>query len=125
METQYRSWFNAQTMLGVAILLMGLFFLLDNASIIEIGPFWKYWPLILVVAGIGKILNADTKRAQIEGTWLAFVGAWLFISFNHIFGLSFRNSWPLLIIAWGMSILWKETSKTQQKEIPKGEYYGQ
>jgi hypothetical protein len=125
METQHRSWFNSQTILGIAILLMGVFFLLDNTSVLDIGPFWKYWPIILIIAGAGKMIEADDKKGVIDGAWLAFIGTWLFISFNHIFGLSFRTSWPLLIVAWGVSILWKESAKNQNKEIPKGESYGQ
>ena len=125
METQFRSWFNGQTVLGLAILLMGVLFLLDNASVIEIGSVWKYWPLILVAAGFAKLVNENTKKGKIEGAWLAFIGIWLFFSFNHIFGLSFRTSWPLLIIAWGVTMLWKEVIKPSSDKIMRSERHGQ
>lgn len=122
---QQQSRFNIQIILGIVLLLMGVFFLMDNAEIIEIGSAWKYWPLILVAVGASKFVSARPGKEQIEGAWLAFVGAWLFVSFNHVLGLRFGTSWPLLVIAWGITILWKSMLTPQENQHPKGEFHGQ
>lgn len=107
MEQQRRSWYNGQVILGIFLLVMGVLFMMDNADIIDMGSVWKYWPLILVAVGAAKYLNARGGKEMIEGAWLAFVGAWLYVSMNHVLGLRFGTSWPLLVIAWGGTILWK------------------
>jgi hypothetical protein len=107
MEHRRNSWYNGEVILGIALLVLGILFFMDNAEIIDMGPVWNYWPFVLVALGAGKFLNADGTKQRIEGAWLAFIGLWLFVSMNHVLGLSFSNSWPLLVIAWGVTILWR------------------
>ena len=125
MEAHRHSWYSGQLILGTVLMVMGILFLMDNADIIDIGPVWRYWPLILVAAGAGKYLNALEGKERIEGAWLAFAGAWLYISINHVFGLRFATSWPLLVIAWGVTILWKSMLKHGSNDAQKEALSGQ
>jgi hypothetical protein len=34
-----------------------------------------------------------------------FTGLWLFAVFENAFGLTFRNSWPLFILMWGVKLV--------------------
>jgi hypothetical protein len=125
MEEHRHSWYSGQLIVGSALMLMGILFLLDNADVINIGPVWNLWPLILVAAGAGKFLNAREGKEQIEGAWLAFIGLWLYVSMNHVFGLRFGTSWPLMVIAWGVTILWKSTLKPAGGGAQKEGFCGQ
>jgi hypothetical protein len=34
-----------------------------------------------------------------------FTGLWLFAVLENAFGLTFRNSWPLFILMWGIKLV--------------------
>jgi predicted tellurium resistance membrane protein TerC len=36
------------------------------------------------------------------GLWLIFIGAWMLISEQHLFGLDYHTSWPLFLVAIGL-----------------------
>ena len=59
--------------LGVAILLAGLAFTLDNFGVVDADQFLDFWPLILVAVGIAKLATASRT-----GGWLT-AGIWVFI----------------------------------------------
>lgn len=125
MEQLKQPWLSGQLILGTLLLLTGVLFLMDNAEIIDIGPVWRYWPLVLIAVGASKFFGSETGKQRVEGAWLAFIGAWLFVSFNHVLGLSFRTSWPILIIAWGVTILWKSMLRPATHHLSSEEYRGQ
>jgi hypothetical protein len=60
-----------------------------------------WWPMIVVLVGIPKLFRLKTLWA---GLWLIAVGAWLQLVQLHAFGLSYVNSWPLLLIILGAGI---------------------
>jgi hypothetical protein len=97
----------ARTVVGATILILGIAFLLNNLDIIDIGPAWHAWPLIIVAFGLNRIVQAENPREQRRGFWWTFIGLWLFVSVAHVFGLSFHNSWPILLIGVGIGMIWK------------------
>ncbi|RJG11785.1 LiaF transmembrane domain-containing protein [Massilia cavernae] len=94
-----------QLMWGLVLIAIGLAFFLDLVDMFDIATMWHYWPLVLVVIGINKMIGYPTAKDFSSGLWLVFVGLWLFATFEHMFGLTFRNSWPILIIAWGVTLV--------------------
>lgn len=113
-----------QLIFGVMIALLGVAFLFDNFGFIDIGNVWRYWPLILVVIGLNKTLQAENPKAREAGIWWMFWGFWLLISYVHLFGLTFRTSWPLLIIGWGIHILWKSSVRNSKNYFVKEQHDG-
>jgi len=97
----------ARIIFGAAILLAGLALLLNNLYIIDVGSVWDYWPLIIVALGLNRIVQAENSWEVRRGVWLTFIGLWLFISIGHVFGLTFRESWPILLIGIGIGMVWK------------------
>ncbi len=102
-----KRWFGlgGQMIFGLILSFFGVLLLLDNVDIIDVG--WRFWPFIIVFLGLYKLLNAENGWRSGSGLWLIFLGLWLSVSVNHIFGLHFRDTWPILIIGWGVSILWR------------------
>ena len=72
---------------------------------------------VLIALGIGRIAlgtGRDTRRDPhpiVHGLWLMTVGAWLIASMAQLFGLTFRTSWPLLLIAGGAFIVARAQEK--------------
>lgn len=40
---------------GIILILIGLFFLMTNFGLIAWSQIWKFWPVILVLAGVGML----------------------------------------------------------------------
>jgi hypothetical protein len=96
-----------QLMWGLLLIGLGGALLLDQLDILDIRDLWHYWPLILIVIGINKMIGYPTAQDFTSGLWICFIGIWLFANFEHLFGMTFRNSWPYLIIAWGITLVLK------------------
>lgn len=94
-----------QLMWGLVLILVGVSFLLDRLDIVEVRALWHYWPLILIVFGINKMIGYPTPRHYSSGLWLVFMGVWLFATLENLFGLTWSNSWPFVIIASGVSMI--------------------
>lgn len=120
MSEHSKSRFGGQVFVGLILIGTGLLFLVDNLLTLDIGPVWKYWPFILVLLGAQRLTNTGDRDSIGPGVWLIFIGLWLFVSLNHVWGLGFGESWPFLIIAWGVSAIWKALiprhSKDQHQE---------
>lgn len=97
---------------GVILIALGVFFLLFNLGMVEMDLPWEWWPLILVAIGAGRLVTADNHDERRSGLWMILIGVWLLINFQHLFGLSWHNSWPLLIIAAGGMIVWQAMDRS-------------
>ena len=106
--------FQTQLIVGFALVAIGALFILDNFEIIEVGPVWKFWPLIIVTIGLNKVFQAQTLYQRGKGFWLVFLGAWMFISVFNVFGLGWHNSWPILIIGWGVAMVLKSGMRNER-----------
>ena len=69
---------------------------------------------ILIALGLVGLTNAtrDLRRpaaaVPLSGVWLIFIGCWLTANLLNLFGLTFVNSWPLMIVGGGLMIVLKE-----------------
>jgi uncharacterized membrane protein HdeD (DUF308 family) len=104
-EEAYR--WRKQAVRGLLLIAVGTVVLLDRMVYIDAGAWWRYAPLLLVVVGINQAIGYPSPREFGNGLWTVFIGLWLFACFQHIFGLSFRNSWPLFILAWGVKLVFQ------------------
>lgn len=102
---------NAHVLIGSAMIVVGVAFLLGLVRGWEI-EFWSSWWTVLLF-GLGFIRFVDPgfergiRRSRRAGLWLMMIGAWGFISQNELFGLDFGTSWPLLVIGVGIITVWK------------------
>lgn len=98
---------------GIFLIAIGGLLMMDRFGVFESEPWWRYAPLILVLFGINRIISSKKAKHLADGFWQIFLGFWLFASLVHLWGLSFHNSWPFLLIAWGVSIIVKSFAKTR------------
>ena len=87
---------------GLILIGIGTISLLDRFDIADFGDIISmWWPMIIVLVGVRKLFQPRTMWA---GLWLVAIGTWLqFVRF-HVFGMTFRTSWPFLLIALGAGI---------------------
>ncbi|UVW30317.1 LiaI-LiaF-like domain-containing protein [Massilia sp. H6] len=105
MNNQQSYRWRKQVVGGLLLIAVGALFLLDRLYYIDAGPIWHYWPLLLVAIGINQSIGSPSAREFGNGLWTVFIGLWLFACLEHLAGLTFRNSWPLFILAWGVKMV--------------------
>lgn len=96
-----------QIVWGMVLIAIGGLFLLDRLGFLEVRDLWHYWPLILVFIGLTRMIGSPTPGEFAGGLWMVFIGSWLFAVFDDAFDLTFRNSWPLLLIGGGIVMVIK------------------
>ncbi len=106
---------------GVILIAAGVFFLLFNLGVVEIDVPWQWWPLVLVAIGTGRLVTAGNHEERRSGVTLILIGGWLLVNFLDLFGLGWRNSWPLLIIIAGGMMVWKALARPERPAIASPE----
>ena len=127
-RTHSRRFSASDAIVGGLLIAFGALLLMHQLEIINwyelgIDSIWELWPVIFIFIGIGKLADAPTLYHMGKGVWWIFIGVWLYVSINHVYGLYFKETWPALLIAWGVSMMWESFTK-ESKRLYKEEYYG-
>ena len=106
---------------GLIMLALGATLLVDPS-----GVMWFHTaPLVLIALGTSMVLgrtprpdsdpdpdvNDKVRSSGCErtnytgGLWLIGIGAWMLVSQNHLWGLSFETSWPLFLVFMGLMVV--------------------
>jgi predicted membrane protein len=89
--------------LGGAICLVGVILLLDHMGLISAGNLWRFWPLLVVVAGA---VNLAEPGKRPWGAFLILVGVLFQLDNLGIIRFRWAELWPLAIIAAGAMMVW-------------------
>ena len=100
------AWRN-QMVWGLVIIAAGVAFLLERTGHADILDLWHYFPLLLAIAGLSNLVPPTTTRLVMSGLSCLGFALWLYVSLERLWGLGFHNSWPILIITWGVQVLLK------------------
>ncbi len=130
MAQQQRRFRTQDAVVGIAMIMFGSLLLLQQLDVfylesLGIRSFWQAWPFIFIFIGIAKLADAPTLYHIGNGVWWIFLGTWLYISINHLFDLSFSETWPAVIIAWGISMMWESFTKETKKKEKDYDYVNQ
>jgi hypothetical protein len=91
--------------LGIAILLAGVVFTLDNLDLLDADRVIDYWPLLLVVIGLAKLTDARRTGAWLtSGLWI-LVGVWWTIYNLAIVDFHPIDFWPIFLIVAGLFLV--------------------
>lgn len=116
--------FPARQMIGGLVLIaIGGLFLLEELDVTRIGRLSAYWPLILIVLGVARIIDPGYHERRSGGVWMLAIGSWLLIGSLGLFGLSYGTSWPLLLVMFGAIIIGQalfEKPRYDTTEPPNG-----
>ena len=92
-------------LIGVMIMLFGVTLLLDRAGVIDGPGSATLWPLVVITVGL-VMLSHPGRDGRRHGGWWVLFGAWLLLTQMHL--VSLRESWPLLLVAIGVGMVWQD-----------------
>jgi predicted membrane protein len=102
---------------GGVILFIGVVLLLDHMGVISAAGLWRFWPMILVLAGIVNLLD-DCRR--IWGVCLLVAGILLQLGQFGIVHVTWALLWPVMVIGIGVSLMWGSI-KARRAGVASGE----
>jgi hypothetical protein len=103
---------------GLFLIVAGAILLAGRLGIADMSwTMQKFWPLILIVVGFSKFVLRSTVWA---GLWLIAVGGWLQMVTLHIYGFTYRSSWPLLLIIVGGGIVLRTIVESMRRRNVAG-----
>jgi hypothetical protein len=91
---------------GFVLILVGTLFLLDRMGRVDFGSFFsKYWPLILIIAGIVHLVANNFRNIAGAVILIIIGGVFMLDNLEILDRSAWHYIWPLLIIILGLWIL--------------------
>jgi hypothetical protein len=91
---------------GILLMSVGVIMLLHFYGAL---PFWmeggEWWPLVIIAFGVWRLAMMCCARHLGSGVAWTLIGAWCLAVTAHWHGLTWHNSWPLLLVASGIGIV--------------------
>ena len=88
---------------GAVVSLIGIILLLDHLGIVSAHQLWRFWPMLIVVAGV---VNFTQRGKRPWGAFLMVVGVLFQLDSLAIIRFHWADLWPLAIIAAGLMMIW-------------------
>lgn len=92
---------------GVVLLVIGAVFQAANLNLIHIrmDDLWRFWPLILIVIGVGQLLPRSRHHNLTGGVFLVGLGVYFQLSMLDMIHLSLWKLWPIALIVIGIGMV--------------------
>jgi hypothetical protein len=90
---------------GLVLIAVGVTFLLMNSGVWPNDTLRHWWPMFVIISGLGSLVAARGPRGVGSAVTTAAMGGWLLVATNDWYGLGWSRSWPLAIVAIGLGTL--------------------
>ncbi|MEV4782839.1 LiaI-LiaF-like domain-containing protein [Burkholderia sp. LMU1-1-1.1] len=97
----------SQMAIGVAVIVIGLLFLVDNLGWIDLDFRRHLLPLALIFFGALKLMQTRTSSGRLIGGGLIAGGCVIFLRRFGIFDISWQSLWPVMLIVFGIAVVLK------------------
>ncbi len=95
----------SQVLIGLFVIGMGVFFLLDNMNIIDMRI--TFFPALLVLIGTIKLMDYQSQGSRIVGGAFIAIGAAIALRQMGYLDFNPKQLWPLILIGVGGAVVWK------------------
>lgn len=89
--------------LGLAIVAFGLALTLNNLSVIDVGNVTRFWPVLVVLAGLAKLL--ESSRAWYDLNAWVWVAVGIALQLHVLDIVRIHRLWPLVFVFVGLSMV--------------------
>jgi predicted membrane protein len=103
MSREHRS--GHRVVFGILVILVGTLALLDNLRVFDAREVIQFWPMVFVVFGVLKMLQAREAPGRVLGGALVAIGVAITLRNMGYITLRWRDWWPVLLIAGGLFVI--------------------
>ena len=109
--------FDVRALIGFLIIIFAIVLLLRNMEIIPYINIWAFWPVFLIVIGLGQALRPVESRQLMSGGIFIVVGLLFLLNNMHIIDFGFRQLWPFILLIVGFEILRQARIGSKSSEL--------
>jgi hypothetical protein len=91
---------------GLFFAWLGVLFFLDQLGWIDLGNWWRFWPVFLILIGVVKLLTPP-HRSWFGSVFLMALGGLFLINEFHLFHLEWRFLWPGFVVLGGLAMVFR------------------
>jgi predicted membrane protein len=102
---------------GLVLASIGVVLLLDRFGIVDSHIFFRLWPMIFVVIGVGKLADSSGMQQRAWGGFLISVGVLLTLNELGYIHFNFGQIWPVFLIAAGLLLAWQATEGNRGRAV--------
>jgi hypothetical protein len=107
-----------QLVIGVLIAFVGIVFTLDELGIAPAASYARYWPSVIIVIGVAKLLQARESSGAFAGLLITILGLWLQGEELNLFHVNLRQVWPIGLVLLGVYLVWQGLTKRPPATVP-------
>ena len=100
---------------GVVFIAIGLLFLFGNMGFVNVGAILRFWPVLLIAAGVFKLAESRDDYKAGPGVFLIVIGSLFLLGSFHIV-ITARDFWPVILIGFGCLMLWRSAMAKRERE---------
>jgi len=94
-------------LVGLVIVALGVILLLDQEGLVRAGDLWRFWPTVVIVLGLMRMFRAASGLDRLWGLAEVLMGVIFQLGALGYHYFRFAHTWPLLVIALGLWVLYK------------------
>ena len=106
----YRNWDSGRTIPAIALIGVGVLFLMGNLHVIPSMNWFDMWPVILIVIGALKLADATHRGNFTGGAIMVGLGVAFLVGNLGILPFPVWDLWPVLLIGIGILLLFERLS---------------
>lgn len=107
METKSPVRSTPQLIIGLLVIVIGVLFTLDNLNILDARDYTRYWPILLMIYGIAKMVQPYGRPGRVWGFIVFAFGSLLLLQKLDLFYFHVWDLWPVFLIVGGGMIMWR------------------
>lgn len=100
---------------GFVFIAIGLIFLFGNMGFVNVGAILRFWPVLLIAAGVFKLAESRGDYRAGSGIFWIVVGSLFLLGSLHIV-ITARDFWPVVLIGFGSLMLWRSYMAKRDRE---------
>jgi hypothetical protein len=100
---------------GFVFIAIGLLFLFGNMGFVNVGHILRFWPVLLIAAGVFKLAESRGDYRAGSGIFWIVVGSFFLLGSLHIV-ITARDFWPIVLIGFGSLMLWRSHMAKRERE---------
>lgn len=100
--------------LGLVLIVIGLVLTLESAGLLKTGGLLRWWPLFLIGVGVVKVRQPPGDGQRAAGVAFLLLGGF----YQLMTILAFGISWPLILVGFGVFLLWQGVEDPVPSEVP-------